>query len=482
VVVAHPESTARGASRLTSLCRGVPEPIIRFFAIVGIPIFWLFQQVRYAIRRLPLRYAFFYYQMAPTALGGTAPIAFGSARTALGLFGFSTESTDWSNNGEREWSAGLHGVCIVPGMSALDRIFAAYSLPLAVALSAFLFPVASSCTPHRPSQDTLAKVAVLAYWFVCETTFRLIHCVSVSTRTCFQGGECRLYEAADEVKCMAGWQVPFLVVAVVIVLLPLALLAMVLSTPPTQWSEFVQGVMDESGSGACRPAWAVPVGMLLRIATAAAGVFLRTLPVGRAVSLASIFIVFATMQVWTRKGSKSYWDKWQHSFEVATLILLAVLAVMNIPTATLVQVPDTSIVGAEDSVSNGSLLFRRAVATGCLVAPIVLLIVIQMHSQWSSRRCCRTKLGLCPRASSLRPRLGIEPPQAHLAHSAASVRGASRGCLRRRCRSWCPAATATPMQSELPLLGSDPEAPSESAAGHMCSGCCRHGTSRCEQP
>jgi hypothetical protein len=383
--VAQATISAPGQSRLAQC--GLPVPLHRCLSVLFLLANQVLDQARRALTQLPLRYALFFYQMAPTALGGTAPLSPPRMDTLLGLMGFSTDAAAWSGTGAREFKAGDSGVCVFGGLSALGRVLSAYILPISILVAAVTYPSIVALAPKAPSVKTMAKASGLLYWFFAETTFRVVHCVSVSSRSCVQGGDCRLYEAADEVRCVAGWQVPFVVFAVVLVLLPVVVLVYVVVTPHTKWSAFVEGVMEEAGNNPTRPVWVAPTAILLRVGVAAAGVFLRTLPVGRSVILASIFIAFVTMQVWARGTSSASTtvDDRQHSFETVTLALLAVLATMNVPTATLIQVPNVNV---DDNSSNGSLLFRRAAATTCLAAPVLYLIILHVTGQ---RRCACTR-------------------------------------------------------------------------------------------
>ena len=118
------------------------------------------------------------------------------------------------------------------------------------------------------------------------------------------------------------------------------------------------------------------------------------------------------LQVWTRAGLKSSKRLQHHSFESLTLALLALLATLNIPTATLIQVPNMEEATTEYGPTSGSLFFRRIIVTVCLCIPFALLLV--WHVYWQVRKKLRSlKNDRCTTGSSAGSICGNGSVQAH---------------------------------------------------------------------
>ena len=310
------------------------------------------------LSRLPLQQLVYFCQMAPAALGETAPWTGSNTNIKLlfGIWGFST-TNDYhtlQSDGDTISSSGdsyelpdtstgdtepVTGVCVFPSMTALGKVFSTLLVPASIIASVLLWHICSPTRRRLSLVPVLSRVVVLVYWEVELTTFRLIHCVSFGN-PCLQSdsGNCVLYEAAEDVECLHGWQISFVILALALVAAPAMLLTYVECVDPTKWATIVKHVMTANGWRPSLQCWSVPAGILFRLFVAAVGIFLRTVPVARAVLLTNIFVAYTVVECWTRVNKVVLVDRQHHWFNVSSLTMLTILSSLNIPTATIIQV------------------------------------------------------------------------------------------------------------------------------------------------
>ena len=379
--------------------------------------------LKVTILMLPLKDLLFFYQISPTLLGETAPWSTsGFDNLLLSVIGFTTVESS-ASAGASGSPDGTPGFCLLSSLSAVAKVACGYLFPFVVLVGAVLWQLAAGSAQwmqqrrlrlHSPETAlnagrvslklvgmvkpppaaVRAQLLSVIHWNISLTTFRLVHCVTIS-------GQRYLFEAAEDVACWTPWQVPLVMASVVLWMYPATRLGLVcramwrrIHQSSTNFhAEVVNSAGDLSGASV-QPvefeAWRTPANSCIRLSIAAVGVFLQAVPVARALGITMLSLLYLSINMtlprfglWKSGDAVPSADTDSGTllssssvFRTFTLMLQVLLCCLNIPTATLLQAPGiiVSDVNTNTTPSGADVEFRRSVATLILFVPIAVVI------------------------------------------------------------------------------------------------------------